>query len=192
MNKDLRRQIHSRMNVKDTEELLDIWQTNDRFEWSDDTFDVVRGVLQERGVDIPEQNEPIYEHGRQKSDSDIFGFSKEELKIIDDANPPAFYDPFDVLTLTKRLELIIKVMVGFVIFYGMLNYPESRSIIRGFFVQNPNPMLEVVISVMMVIANTVINVALTYIPLKALTKILRILMEMEFRSRKAPREMTNP
>lgn len=184
MNKDLRRQIHSRMNVKDTEELLNIWQTNDRFEWSDDTFDVVRGILQEREVDIPEQNEPIYEHGRQKPAPDIFGFSEEELKIIDDENPPAFYDPFDVLTLTKRLESIIKMIVGFVIFYGMLNYPESRSIIRGFFVQNPNPMLEVVISVMMVIANTIINVTLTYIPLKALTKILHILMEMEFRSRR--------
>jgi hypothetical protein len=42
--------VYERMNLRATEELLDIWAKNDRVEWSDLTFDVIREILQERSV----------------------------------------------------------------------------------------------------------------------------------------------
>lgn len=184
MSNSLRQQIYSRMNLKESEELLEIWISNNRDEWSDDAFEVIKEILLERDEKLPEQDAPIYEKVEQTPKVEDYDFSEEELAIIDDENPPAFYDPFDVLLLTKRLNLMLKVMIGFTVLYSLLNYPESRSIIRGFFIQNPNPTLEVVIALMMVVVNAIVGVLVMYIPLKALIKILRILMEMEFRSRK--------
>lgn len=59
MNIDLRKQIHISLRQRNTDELIEIWQTNNRMEWSDMTFDVIREILQERSVELPPQNEPI-------------------------------------------------------------------------------------------------------------------------------------
>lgn len=111
MSSDLREQIYARMNLKETDELLEIWQNNDRFEWADAAFDIVNEILKERGVEVPEQGEPIYDHNEEENDEKDYGFSEEELMIIDDENPPAFYDPFDVLLTTKRIDWTAKGMV---------------------------------------------------------------------------------
>jgi hypothetical protein len=41
MSNDLRKQIYSRMNSKETDELLEIWQSNHLYEWSDEAFEVI-------------------------------------------------------------------------------------------------------------------------------------------------------
>lgn len=186
MSNNLRQQIHDRMNLKETDELLEIWQANDRFEWSDEAFDVIKEILQERVADIPEQGEPVYEHIEEESDKLDREFSKEELAIIDDENPPDFYDPFDVLLTIKRLDWMMKAMIAFIIMYNIVNFPNSANIVRGFFVLSAaSPILEFIISVLVAFLNAVLGIIVMYVPIKALANILRILMEMEFRSRKA-------
>jgi len=185
MNSDLRQQIYGKMNIKETNELLEIWQANDRFEWSDEAFDVIEEIFQERAVDIPKQGEPIYEHDEEESGEFDREFSEEELAIMDDENPPVFYDPFEVLLTTKWLNWMIKAMIGFIVLYNIIHLPSSRDIVRGFLVQSAaNQTVELVISILMASLNAVIGIVLVYVPLKALTHILRILMEMEFQSRK--------
>lgn len=49
----------SKMREKETEELLTIWQKNDRQAWSDDAFEAIHQVLQERLEEIPEQAQPV-------------------------------------------------------------------------------------------------------------------------------------
>lgn len=61
MSDDLRRQIYLNFSQRETEELLEIWRTNDHHEWSDMTFDVVREILQERHIEPPPQGQPVYE-----------------------------------------------------------------------------------------------------------------------------------
>lgn len=61
MNDELRKQIHRNFSQKGTDELVEIWRTNNRGEWAEMTFDVIRELLQERHVELPPQNEPIYE-----------------------------------------------------------------------------------------------------------------------------------
>ncbi len=46
----------------ETEELLEIWRTHDRYEWSEMTFDVIREILQERHVELPHKARPFTRH----------------------------------------------------------------------------------------------------------------------------------
>ena len=43
---------------KDTTELLDIWNSNDRKSYSDEAFEAIRLILTERGLTVPQQ--PVY------------------------------------------------------------------------------------------------------------------------------------
>ncbi len=61
MSDDLHRQLYRNFNQKPTDELVEIWQINNRAEWSELTFDVIQEILLERLVELPPQNEPITE-----------------------------------------------------------------------------------------------------------------------------------
>ncbi len=62
MSNNLRKQIYNSLNLKQTDELLEIWQKNDRVEWTDTTFEVLQEILQERLGELPPQNEPVFEY----------------------------------------------------------------------------------------------------------------------------------
>ncbi len=55
MDQELKDQIRSKMQEKDTQELIAIWKKNDRTEWHEETFDVIREVLMERTGELPAQ-----------------------------------------------------------------------------------------------------------------------------------------
>jgi len=55
-NDSLRQQIYASMDMKDTHELLAIWESNDHENWSDEAFEAVQAVLQNRGVEIPDRH----------------------------------------------------------------------------------------------------------------------------------------
>jgi hypothetical protein len=184
MSNDLHYQIYQEMNLIETNELLEIWQNNDHFEWSDIAFDVIDEILKERDVEIPNQNEPIYDHNDEEAGED-YEFSEEELKIIDDKNPPAFYDPFEVLKVSKWLDLAVKAMIALIVIQSLLNVSTYWRIAQSYFINNPYSFWVYLITALIVAAKIALDVLLTYVPLKALSRILRILMEMEFRSRKA-------
>ena len=61
MDKELAEQIKENINKESTDELLRIWIENDRKEWTDETFDVIKQVLIQRGEKIPEQKKPLKE-----------------------------------------------------------------------------------------------------------------------------------
>ena len=47
--------IKQNMNKKPTDDLLSIWTVNNRDKWSNEAFDAIREILNERQVTIPEQ-----------------------------------------------------------------------------------------------------------------------------------------
>ncbi len=61
MSEDRHTQLYRTFNQKDTDELIEIWQANERYEWADLTFDVIGEILQERLGELPPQDEPVYE-----------------------------------------------------------------------------------------------------------------------------------
>lgn len=186
MNTSLRKQIYENMDLRDSEELIMIWKTNDRVEWSDEAFEVIAEILRGRGVELPQQSEPVYEHHDEQEDVDeLDGFSELELKIIDDENPPEFYDPFQVIKFGRWLELAAIISVILSVAVSLMNYQGTRNLVLTFFFGAPAPGFVVfILTVLFMLIGTGLQVLLTYFPLKALAHILRILMEMEFNSRK--------
>ncbi len=67
MNDDFRSQVFNTLNQKETQDLIETWQENDRVEWSDLAFDVIKEILQTRLGEIPPQAEPIYEYSNEVS-----------------------------------------------------------------------------------------------------------------------------
>ena len=56
---NLRKQIYNNMNFKATDELVEIWKTNNRLEWSDISFDIIKEIIEHRLGELPPQEEPI-------------------------------------------------------------------------------------------------------------------------------------
>jgi hypothetical protein len=188
MSDELRDQIYNNMNLKDTDELLEIWQKNDHVEWSDSALDIVKEVLEKRGVEIPEQDDAIYEYDEnynEEPDEESYSFSEVDLKIIDDENPPDFYDPFEVLKIGKWLDLAAKAIVILTVIQTLFAFQTFKSISFSFFRNDPNSAFVYILVIIMMLIVVLIGVLIYYLPLRALSHVLTILMEMEFNSRKA-------
>jgi tetratricopeptide (TPR) repeat protein len=54
--KSLQQQIYESMDLKTTQELLEIWVANDRNAWTETAFATIKDILQNRNVEIPEQH----------------------------------------------------------------------------------------------------------------------------------------
>ena len=66
MSDDFREQIYRNFSQRQAEELLEIWRANDRYEWSEMTFDVIREILQARHIEPPPQDKPVYKAHKLK------------------------------------------------------------------------------------------------------------------------------
>jgi hypothetical protein len=186
MNTSLRSQIYSRMNLKDTDELIQIWQLNDRREWSDEAFEIVKEILVERGAPVPEQNEPIFAASDLPEPTSDDGLEEWEARALDDENQPEFYDTLEVITLKENINKAAKAVVVIYLLINLTEFQWYVSVVQSYFFGNYEfrPLIYL-IAVLLVCLNAAISIAVVYFPLKALAHILRILMEMEFRSRKA-------
>ena len=58
MNERKLNKIRKIMEPKSTDDLLKIWTENNRYEYYDETFTVIKQLLVEREIPIPQQNQP--------------------------------------------------------------------------------------------------------------------------------------
>jgi hypothetical protein len=182
MSKDLHEQIYENLNLKDTDELLEIWQTNNRGEWSDVAFDIVREILTKRIGELPPQNEPVT--GPEKEEKvDELGLEEWEAKLIDNESQPDFYDTLEVIEFRKTINKVAIAVVVLNIVSAVFEFSTTKQLLQGIF-----PTLEKLPSILLAFTAMAIAVGISiliyYYPLKALAHILRILMQMEFNSRK--------
>jgi hypothetical protein len=56
MDENLRDQIFNNMNIRETDDLIEIWKANNTSEWSELAFDVVKEILIKRLGELPAQN----------------------------------------------------------------------------------------------------------------------------------------
>ncbi|MBN8579644.1 MAG: hypothetical protein J0L96_03145 [Anaerolineae bacterium] len=56
MNNFQHQKLYNTLNKKDSTELLKIWELNNRLAWSEEAFQVVKQILQERQITPPEQS----------------------------------------------------------------------------------------------------------------------------------------
>lgn len=80
MDSDFRRQVFNSLNMRDTEDLLEIWQENNRAEWEQVAFDVIAEILQSRLGTAPPQGEPSYEFS-EPADEESDDLDQEQQMI---------------------------------------------------------------------------------------------------------------
>ncbi len=184
MNAELHQQIYQNMNLKETDELLAIWQRNDREEWSDEAMEIVKDILTERSVEIPEQTETAGEN--EEADALDDGLDEWEIRLLENKNQPEFYDTIEVIDLKKKINITTRAVVIIYVLESVVLFQWYVGVIQFYFpnFQEYAPWIYL-IALIVAILSVAITIAIAYYPLKALSSILRILMEMEFRSRKA-------
>jgi hypothetical protein len=57
MDEDFRNQIYNNLNLRETDDLIEIWHQNDLTEWTDVALDVVREILQNRLGELPTEED---------------------------------------------------------------------------------------------------------------------------------------
>jgi hypothetical protein len=181
MSEELRDKIRNNLNLKDIYELLEIWKTNDRVEWSDTAFEVLREILRERIREIPPQDTPILEHEEFVQDNN--GFEDWEAKLLDNENQPELYDPLEVITFRRNVNWLLIAVTIVYILLAVINSQSLRMYFEGVTVSF-NDVIISAPNIFITVLSTFLIIAFTYFSLKALVHILRILMEMEFNSRK--------
>ncbi len=181
MNEELGEQIRSNFELKDTYELLMIWKKNNRVVWSDAAFIVLEDILKERLRIIPPQDKPIFEQDEDIQDND--GFEDWEISLLDNEEQPELYEVEKVLILKNNINKTATAVIIVNILLGLLNLQFIQALLQGV----PMSFITSVQSLpneLGTLLSVGLRIAITYFPLKALVYILRILMEMEFNSRK--------
>jgi hypothetical protein len=181
MSNNLHKQVYNNLNLKETDELVEIWQKNDHVEWAEDTFIVIREILQERLGELPPQDEPILEYVDDDKDNE------DEVEVdflIDDENPPEFYNPHEVLRLEKWLyQAAIASIIASVV-TNLLGVTQMQGLVLSFFRGEMEwDFVAWLITIVIFIFAVGLQGIIIYFPLKALGSILKILMEIEFNSR---------
>jgi hypothetical protein len=191
MNKEFRQTIYDSLKLRETEDLLLIWQNNDRVEWEDSTFEILKKILLERLAELPPQNAAIYAH-EETTDPKAYGMPPDmDLdKYLDPANAPEFYNPGEVLLLAKMMKQVSLIVIGIIILQSLfsLSFLQMANNILSFFNMPMSApswglIFSNITSDLSLLAGLILSIILYYLPLKALRNILKILMEMEFRSR---------
>ena len=180
MNAEFQNQLYKRFDAKETDELIEIWITNDHVEWSELTFDVVEEILKKRIQELPSQNEPVLEY--DDDDDDLEGW---EVKLLDDENQPELYDTLEVLAVKDQINKVVKAVVFVRVFLGVWSTQLFQEIILSRRMPTMDNIDGLLLDFLFNALVVGVNIAIVYFPLKALAHILRILMEMEFNSRKA-------
>ena len=179
MSSDLHKQIYANLNSKDTEELLDIWKTNDRAEWSDLAFEILEEILTERVDTLPQQEESMFEKSDEELSDDLEDW---QAKLIDSEDQPELYDTLEVIDLADNINKVAKAVIVVYAISGIVNSYFFQGLLNGAI--SSDGLIPVLWSLFTTIVMTTLQIAVVYFPLKTLAHILRILAEMEFASRK--------
>ena len=107
-----------------------------------------------------------------------------ESLIADQENPAIFYKPIDVLNLIKWIEWGEKVAVIVIILRNLVDFPRTVTIIKSYYFQEPNMLIVYLLSLTLLMLSVLFGIAITLVLLRTLKYVLRIVMEMEFTSRK--------
>lgn len=63
----MKKHILIEMGQKTSEELVDIWKKNNRAEWTNEAFEVIKEILLERSGELPSKDSPIHQISKETS-----------------------------------------------------------------------------------------------------------------------------
>jgi hypothetical protein len=163
MRNDIRNQIYRNLNQKQTEELIKIWQSQDHNAWTETAFELVEEILQDRIGDLSNLTKDY-----------ISNQTIEKAVNEDDDDRPLFYEPEKAENIALWLDLSAILIVAIIIVSGILNLISTKPTFVN---------AQWYIFAGIQILGLILQCLYYYFPLKALSKILNILMELELQSR---------
>lgn len=172
MSDSARNQIYSNLNQKTTDELLEIWVSNDQAEWSELTFELIEQILLEREIEAPAQNQAILNHELEPKE-------ESEPNTDDEQDGPVFYKTEAAFRIIKWLELTSIVSLIVIPAWSMLLFSDLINNMLN------TPNIGILLGVIMAVvafAISVLGAIMTYLSLRATAYILKILMEFEHNS----------
>lgn len=183
MDDNLRKQIFNTLILRETDDLVEIWVTNDRVEWSDTAFEVIEDILKQRLGELPPQHEPVLEHFDPNT---MEGYDERIFvnKFKSPKRKPVFYNPKWVMEMIVGMNRMSLLAIVVIFFSNLPEVIKLQEMIRPIF---PNGItwdgLAFQISMMVGFALIVLECILVFFGLRGLAAVLRILMEMEHNSR---------
>jgi hypothetical protein len=180
MQSEIHAEIYQAMSLKSEEELLEIWQKNDHVGWRDEVFDVIAEILQERQVELPLQNEAILNEEQRENLEMSEDMPDEEEGDETQENQPAFYDPAEADRLDKWLKWLSYAIVVVTILSNLSLFPSFQYLFSQLL---GSTLLTTILGIVVPLIIIAGNCALMYFAVYALKMILRILREMEVKSR---------
>jgi len=182
MSSDLRGQIHDSLSLKETDELLEIWTTNDRVEWSETAFEVLKEILEQRLAELPAQKEPVLEYVEREIKDGYENLPVDRL--IDPDNAPVFYSPKEVVRTGLWINRVAAASVVITILTGLPEFGRIQRVILTYFMEVSGGESFSWLSALLLGTLLIgLQCFIVYFSLKSLASLLNILMEMEFNSR---------
>ena len=175
MSEDYRDQVFNNLDLKSTKELLEIWQKNERFDWSDTAFEVIQEILEEGLEELPPQNKAVYEQVEEKKDKAVLS-----AKYTSPDNNGLLYDPKKVLKLCSWLNWM-SVIFPFLIV--LLNFDTIIYILFFFIPYSFSNTMTPANSLLAIIVNILYKSIPYFLLFRAISYMLKILLEMELNSR---------
>ena len=169
MSNNLRKSVFENMQFLSTEELIDIWIENNPEEWTPTAFEVIEEILKARGKTLP----------KQKLASEILAEKEENNELVEDneeENPPAFYEPQQVLSLSSWANPLSYIIAGTTLLIAFIEIACAISF-------DPYSTFYMLQYLFTILAKAGVQALFYFIVLQAIKKGLLILMEFEFNSR---------
>jgi tetratricopeptide (TPR) repeat protein len=98
MKDSTHKQLYSRLNLKDTEELLEIWHNHDTDEWIDEVFEVTEEILVERLGELPsrfstpqDESETGESPSRRADDETVFHETLDDSSAMEQLDQALWY-----------------------------------------------------------------------------------------------------
>lgn len=174
MEENERSTIYDYLVLKETEELERIWLKNDRQEWRDIVFEIIEEIIIDRTGKKPT---------RDTYSNTVQDVSSEKM----DENQPVFYSVKEVVKLDNWLSISTLILVLISVVINLYNVNSVYWLIKSWIDPTDSNLINFfvkIITFIITLADIGLSVLIFWLPIKALRKILFILMEIEFNSRK--------
>ena len=164
-------QIRNSFEDRDTADLLEIWQKNDRQEWTPEAFEAIRQILLERNGTVPEQAVNAGENPPQEEASDPVG---------------TYYDPEKltrVATFAKSLAWAVIVLFGLLVVFLVIVLMQTFS--------STNVLMSV-LQILIVLLLPLVYCGISWVMLQAVGEGIYVLMDIEDNTRRMARRKPTP
>jgi len=184
MSDQFNNQIYDNLNLKETDELVDIWTQNNRAEWTDTAFEIIEEILMERMGELPPQSALSFSRLKRVIDRSVEEQDKEENlleRISDPENTSVLYEPAEVLKIVYWLRWIATAALVITGFLTLTELPDQmESLSRFLSIDDFSGALTILL---IFVYSIIVRGFLPFFVLRAFASALEILMEMEFNSR---------